>query len=109
MNERKDLTIEKDPYSRLRAVIRGAEPDEGEGWVYREEVALVPAESDRNLWDLYVGDVRVVTFDADAFPTTADLGHYIDGVLRNVTKEGEPEEEDEDPRQLGTGPSRSFQ
>jgi hypothetical protein len=110
MSDEQERTIKKDPYSDLRAVMRGSEPDaENSGWVYREGVVVVPVDSDRNLWDLYIADVCVVTFDADVFPTTADLGHYIDGVIRNMTTEGETEDEDEDPRQLGAGTSRSFQ
>lgn len=104
MSEDPDVVVQEDPYGQLRPVLRGVEPDDDKAWVYGDDVSLLPVESDRNLWDLFILGVPVVTFDADAFPTTADLGQYIEGVAVNMTSESGPEDEDgDDPRQLGSG------
>jgi hypothetical protein len=50
----------------------------------------------------------VVTFDADAFSTTADLGAYVEGVIVNLTEEPDGQSE-QDPRQLGESDSPTFQ
>lgn len=94
----------KDPYSHLVPILSGHNPEEA-GIVVGEGVrALRVRNTHRNLWQLNVEGVETVTFDADAFATTVDLGQYIAGVIRDLEElvDGGDDGDDveEDPRQI---------
>ena len=104
----------QDPYMELIPVMAGNEPEgDASGWEIGDGAEVRRVESHRNLWALFLEDVCVVTFDADAFATTADLGVYIEGVIDQLTAEayaaaGEPRPED-DARRVDGPESPSFQ
>lgn len=94
----------KDPYSHLVPILSGHNPEEA-GIVVGEGVrALRVRNTHRNLWQLNVEGIETVTFDADAFATTVDLGQYIAGLIRDLEElvDGGDERDDveEDPRQI---------
>lgn len=98
----------RDPYRNLRPVLAGQWPPGQLGyWEIGDGVSLHPVESHRNLWDVDVAGVSVVTLDADDFATTADLGVYIQQVIDDLEREAElaSEGNEEEPRQSGRAPT----
>ncbi|MUW14841.1 hypothetical protein GJ633_09330 [Halorubrum sp. CBA1125] len=100
-----------DPWSKLQPVLAGHDP-KADGYKISDVVSVFPVRNtERNLWELHVHEVNTVTFDADAFVTTADLGMYINGVLEGL-EQGVAEQRgelDDDPRPTGPGGGKEFQ
>jgi hypothetical protein len=113
MSDEKERKVKRDPYDMLQPVFRGEHPEEGNVWVLEDGITVAPVESERNLWELYVDGVIIVTFDASTFPTTANLGKYIEKAVSNMTSdEREDGEEDEGEDEFSVpdaGASRSYQ
>lgn len=100
----------RDPHRQLRPVLAGQFPPADPGyWVFGDEVQLHPVDSHRNLWSVELGGVSIVTLDADDFPTTSDLGIYIEQVLADLEREvelaKEEDDEEEEPRQTDRAPT----
>lgn len=107
MSEEKQSGLDPtDPYMDLQPIFLGEIP-EGDAWRV-DDVFFVPKHSHRNAWEMYIENVCVVTFDADKFETTADLGAYVDGVIQNLNELAEAQTED-DPRRFDSDDRRSFQ
>ena len=91
-----------DVFQPLQPVLAGEKPEEGKAYKVWGDITFTPVESHRNLWVMHVDGVNMVTFDADAFPSTADLGRYVKGIvddLEDLNGDGS----ETDPRQIGTG------
>ena len=99
----------RDPYRKLRPVLAGQLPPGELGcWEIGDGVTLHPVDSHRNLWSVDVCGVSVVTLDADDFPTTADLGVYVQQVIDDLEREAElksEDDEEEEPRQTERAPT----
>lgn len=110
MSEEPDVDI-GDPYSELVPVLAGItltdDPVQLDAKMELEEVY----SEDRNLWTLVIDGNEIVTFDANHFPTTTDLGDYIADVREGyeLGLKAEAGELDEDPRRLGDEEGPAFQ
>lgn len=82
--------IEEDPDHHLRAVM-GDGIEQGEAVRHGGEAELARLECERNLWTLFYEGVPLVTFDADAWSTTANLGQYLDSILHQTLNEDDDE------------------
>ena len=100
-----------DPYSDFVPVLAGYKFDEGpidigKGMSLRQEYS-----EHRNLWTLIFDGNDIVTFDADHFTTTADLGDYIADVRHGIEVDlkAEAGELEEDPRRVSKDDGAAFQ
>lgn len=75
--------IEEDPNHHLRTVLADG-IEQGGAVRHAGEAKVARVECERNLWTLFYEDTALVTFDADAWSTTANLGQYLDSVVRDA-------------------------